>query len=231
MRKAGNRFARIWAEEKIKWANGDVSVTKMKDGATVPVDYCLSTIARLKEQKGSPIDRIEAAMGLLGEVAGQQFFYPRESLHVSLLGCTQRAADRHSFGTAQIGRIDEAITATIRPYSPARIALQGLNVAGSQVFIQCFPFDDTWAQLRGDIENALLLLGEKPIAYEDKSPIHLNIMRVTNGDKENLSRALTCIEKLRNEDFGVVELSCIDFLVTDFVVSSANTEIFKQYHL
>lgn len=231
MTTAETRFAGIWAEEKIKWANGNVAVTTMKDGATVPVDYCLTTIARIKEQKDSPIDQLETAVGHLREAAGQQFFYPRESLHVSLLGCTQRAASRHAFGADQIDRIDEAVAATLRGHSPARIALRGLNVAGPQVFVQCFPFDDTWAQLRGDIEEALLLIGEKPIAYANKLPIHLNIMRVMDGDKKSLSRTLHCVEELRDKDFGVVELSCIEFLMTDFVVSSSNSQVLKQYHL
>jgi len=231
MRKAEDRFARIWAAEKIKWEDGDVAAAMMSGGATVPVDFCLSTIARLNEQKDCPIDRVVETMKHLGKVAGQQFFYPRESLHVSLLGCTQRVGDRHSFENDQVDRINGAIAAILTGRPPVKIALRGLNVAGSQVFVQCFPFNDDWAQLRCDIEKALLLLGEKPIAYEDKSPIHLNIMRVTDADKERLSRTLHCIERLRDEDFGVVELSCIEFLMTDFVVSPANIKVFKRYHL
>jgi len=228
MSKAEDRFAQIWATEKVKWANGDVAGTVMKD---VAVDYCLSTIARLKEQENSPIDRIEEAIGLLRKVAGRQFFYPRESLHVSLLGCTQRVEDHHSFETERINRIDGAIAAVLEGRSPVRIALRGLNVVGSQVFVQCFPFDDAWAHLRDDVETAMLLLGEKPITYEDKSPIHLNTMRVADAGNGCLSRTLHCIERLRDQDFGTVELSCIEFLVTDFVVSSANTKVLKQYRL
>lgn len=231
MRKAEDRFARIWAAEKTKWMNGDVAAVAMENGATVPVDYCLSTVARLRQQAGSPIGPVAAVIRQLGKVAGRQFFYPADSLHVSLLGCTPRTTDRHFFGAGQINRIDRAIAAVLDGRPSVRIALRGLNVVGSQVFVQCFPFDDAWAQLRGDLEQALLIIGEQPIVYEDKSPIHLNIMRVTDGSEACLSRTLECIERLRDEDFGVLEVSCIEFLMTDFVVSSANTEVFKRYHL
>lgn len=90
--QAIERFEKIWETEGRKLFNGDVSPSAMKDGEIAPVDYCISTIARLMQQPhGSEIvTNIRSILFNLFKAANEQFIYPDESLHVSLLGCTQR---------------------------------------------------------------------------------------------------------------------------------------------
>jgi hypothetical protein len=58
-------------------------------------------------------------------------------------------------------------------------------------------------------------------------------MRITNNSQEELLRILNAItsQNLRNVEIGELSVSTIDLVLTDFLVSTANREIIRQFHL
>ena len=90
--QALTRFERLWKIEGDKLLRANIIPSAVKDGEIYPIDYCISTIARLIQQPhgAEVVCGIRNALSELFEAADTQFIYPDESLHVSLLGCTQR---------------------------------------------------------------------------------------------------------------------------------------------
>lgn len=220
-------FDQLWQTHRPKWSAGEVIPATMQNGATVPLDFCLTTIARLIEQPQAPVEAVEAVTTRLRQLDNSQFIYPAESIHISLLGCTPRHPSNR-LDEARIAAIHRACTETLKNFGPVKMSLEGLGIIGNQVFIQVLPQDRQWAEMRRKLEEALLTLGESPIAHPNKAPIHMNILRVTNHSKAELARLLAEIERLHATNFGDFTVSVIDFLITDFVVSPAHSNYISR---
>lgn len=223
--QAEKRFYRLWETEGKKLLSGQIVPSTMKDGEIYPIDYCLSTIARLINQPHGDeiICGIRSALSNLFETADTQFIYPDESLHVSLLGCTQREKT-NVFDGEHINKIKDICIQKIRGKEPAEINLKGVGIVGNQIFIQGIPLNRNWEELRASMDISLVESGESPISYEDKSPIHINIMRIVDSSPDLLASLHRIISQLRDVELGTVKLTAIEFVITDFCVSKNNVK-------
>lgn len=108
IKQAVKRFDRLWEIEGSKLLYADIIPSVMKNGEIHPIDYCISTIARLihQPQGGEIVCGIRSALSTLFEIADTQFIYSDESLHVSLLGCTQREKT-NAFDSNHINKIKD----------------------------------------------------------------------------------------------------------------------------
>jgi hypothetical protein len=229
---AEQRFAKLWQQGRQNLQQGQIIAAKMKDGTTDPVDYCLSTIAPLETQAQNPMAAIEAIKRELSLAAGSaQFFYPSSSIHISLLACTQRAASAEMFAAERIKRVEDICAEVIAGTGQVSMNLRGLNIIGNQVFIQAFPQTGQWAGLRQKLEDALIAAGEAPISHPDKAPVHVNLMRLTDTRPEARLALLQAIERLRQADIGIVSISEVDLVLTDFVVSAHHTTLLRKFAL
>ena len=223
VKQAVNRFDRLWKTEGGKLLCGDITPSVMENGVIGPVDYCISTIARLIQQPhgGEMIFGVRSALAELFEAADAQFIYPDESLHVSLLGCTQREKT-DAFDCGRIEKIKEVCAREIKRAEPAEILLKGVGIVGNQIFIQGIPLNRNWEALRAALDQELVKIGEKPISYEDKSPVHMNIIRIVNADSGMLKQLHKVISRLREVELGTVRLAVVEYVITDFGVSRRN---------
>lgn len=203
----------------------------MQNGVPDPVDYVLTTVARLVDQDGAPFARIAEVQTRLKAVAGRQFLYPLESMHISLLGCTQRYPTRGAFTPERIEAVRKVCSQIISGRGAAVMILRGIGIIGNQVFIQVLPHDRLWAQLRQELGDALVDIGENPITYANKNPIHLNIMRIADAELRKIADILTLVEELRNIDLGDVMFTNVTFMITDFVLAPDNTESLDTFRL
>lgn len=221
--QAMDRFEKLWETEGSKLFHGDIKPSVVINGDIYPVDYCISTIARLIHQPhgGEIVSDIRSKLSPLFEAADEQFIYPDESLHVSLLGCTQREKSS-VFDCDRIKRIKDIVIEEIQKKEPAEILLKGVGVVGNQIFIQGIPLNKNWEDLRTSLDNRLTDEGETPISYEDKSPIHINLIRITNSDIRLLRFLHEMISRLRDIELGVIKLQTIEYVITDFCVSKKN---------
>lgn len=222
--QAIKRFEKLWEIEGDKLRRGDIIPSEMKNGVIYPVDYCISTIARLLNQPFGDhlVCRIRGTLSALLKAADMQYVYPDESLHVSLLGCTQRVETINQFDREHINKIKEICQQEIEKAEPAEMILRGIGIAGNQIFIQGIPVNRNWEELRTSMTDRLVQSGENPIAYEDKSPVHINIIRIINADRDLLTSLHKEILKLRDVELGSIKLTCIQYVITDFCVSQKN---------
>ncbi len=203
---------------------GHVTPAAMYGTIPAPVDFVLTTVARIVDQDDPPLARIAAVREQLRAVGPEQFLYPLASMHITLLGCTQRHEARHVFTKDRTDAVIHTCERVLTGKGPVPMTLRGMGIIGNQVFIQVYPHNNNWAEMRVELEEELVRTGECPITYPDKRPIHLNVMRITHGDRQCLDRIVKLIEEDRRTDFGTVSLSHIAFMITDFVLSPANSE-------
>ena len=135
--QALTRFERLWKIEGDKLLKANIIPSAVKDGEIYPIDYCISTIARLIQQPhgAEVVCGIRNALSELFEAADTQFIYPDESLHVSLLGCTQRK-NTNVFEHAQINKIKHICIKEIEKKEPAEIILRGIGIVGNQILFR-----------------------------------------------------------------------------------------------
>ncbi|MGL5435676.1 MAG: hypothetical protein ACRDBO_09815 [Lachnospiraceae bacterium] len=222
--QAVKRFDKLWKIEGSKLLNADIIPSTMENGEICPVDYCISTIARLIHQPngGEIVGDIRRTLSSLFELADTQFVYPDESLHVSLLGCTQREEKMDIFDSDRINKIKDICIQEIKKKELTKIILRGIGIIGNQIFIQGIPLNSNWEELRTSMTNILVNSGENPISYEDKSPIHINIIRIVNSDRDLMATLYKVISQLRDVELGSIKLRTIEFVITDFCVSKKN---------
>ncbi len=212
-------FENLWAQARNQLAAGKITAAEMKDGQTVPPNYSVTTVARAAVQPNAPLEAIENITSRLHRDLGNQFFYQRDAFHISLLGCTPRLPYNAGFELIRIDRIRECCHQVLRAAGEIRMHLKGVGLVGNQVFIQVFPEDDGWAQLRQRLEDALLAVGEEPLSYANKHPVHMNIMRLTDINDDTLAKTLNTLDALRSADIGLFTVRYIEYAITDFVLS------------
>ena len=93
---------------------------------------------------------------------------------------------------------------------------------GNQIFIQGFPQNRNWEELRASLGEELVNSGEFPISYEDKSPVHMNIIRIVDAAPHVLASLHRAVSRLRDVELGTVKLQTVEFVITDFCVTKKN---------
>jgi 2'-5' RNA ligase len=224
-------FANLWAQAQPKWRSGDVKLALMKDGSTIPVDYCISSVAFAAHQNPAASVAINAIRAELQHIAPDQYFYLPESTHITLLGCTQRFPTPDNFSDDYVTMIANKVADVLRDQSPVRMLLKGIGVLGNQVYIQVFPYDRRWETLRQQLGDALLAVNTAPMVHPNKAPIHMNLLRMTDTAQPKLDQMLDAVAKWRETEFCEFTVSTVDLVITDFVISPAHTTHKVQYQL
>lgn len=226
-------FETLWREAEPKIVAGEIVPARMRDGSTDPVDYCLSTVSRVSSQPDSTafLQNVDTQLnGFFGAAQGQ-FWYPHASLHISLVGCTPRETTPQAFSEERREKIKSICQNALLNQHGVEVLFQGVGLIGNQVFLQGFPQDNRWEQLRTTVIEHLLRAGEQPIAYVNRAPIHMNIMRITDTSDGTLEKIYKVIEKLREAHFGSIRFTTIEFVLTDFVLSKSNVQSLARYKL
>ena len=224
--RARERFDRLRGEALAALADGTTARRLAEGGAAVPGGWCVSTIARLAVNDP---DALPALAGLQAGLAaaGPAHPYPAGSLHVSLLGATQREASAE-FATERLDGVVEAVHKTAAGVAPTAVHLGRLNLLGNQWFVEVTPADETWSALRRALVAPFEALGEQPIAYPDTEPMHLNVARLERlADPD---RAAALLEAPPDLDRPVV-LRAIEVVVTDFLVSPDTLRVLDTVRL
>lgn len=224
--RADARFARLRAEARAAVADGTTARRLAAEPGEVPTGWCVSTIARLAVNDPGSLAGVAGCQAAL-RAAGPASPYPAESLHVSLLGATQREPSP-AFAPTRVRAIVDAVRATAAGVPSVPVRLGRLNLLGAQWFVEVTPADDTWAALRRELVAPLEAMGEAPIAYADTEPVHLNVARLGRLDDPAAADAL--LADPPDVDRTVV-LRTVEVVVTDFLVSPATLRVVETVTL
>jgi hypothetical protein len=212
--RARRRFDRLRGEALAALADGTTARRLAEGDGAVPGGWCVSTIARLAVNDPDALPALAGVQAAL-PAAGPARPYPAGSLHVSLLGATQREASP-DFAPERLDGVVEAVHKTVAGVAPAAVHLGRLNLLGNQWFVEVTPADETWSALRRALVAPFEALGEEPIAYPDTEPMHLNVARLER--LTDPGRAAALLEAPPGLERAVV-LRAIEVVVTDFLVS------------
>jgi len=227
--QAQTYFDALWTRESTNLVEGGIKPAEMKGGATVPVDYCISTIGRVVSQDGGRqvAHTINNLLAVLADDSPAQFVYPPDSMHISMIGCTPRKDSMSAFPPEQIAKIRQICEESLSSIHPSEISFTGVGLTGNQIFLQGYPHDLNWESARKKIDDNLLANGEQPISYPNKFPIHLNIARITDASDKQIAGIRQFIEQNRRVEIGALLFNHIELVITDFVLSKDN---FKSLH-
>lgn len=231
--QAQTYFDALWSKESKNLVGGGIKPAEMKDGATVPIDYCVSTIGRVISQDGGRqvAHKVNNLLAVLENNSPAQFVYPPDSMHISMIGCTPRKESMNAFPPEQITKIRQICEESLSSVHPAEISFTGLGITGNQVFLQGYPHDRNWESARKVIDTNLSVKGEQPISYPDKFPIHLNIARITDASDQQIAGIRNFIEQNRTIEIGTLLFDHIELVITDFVLSKNNFQSLHTYNL
>lgn len=224
-------FDDLWAKQSTEWDKGNVQATKIKNGTTDPAQMCISTIARLINQETNCFERVQKVIEELKLIDTTQHYYPQDSLHITVLGLTQHQDSTEKFSDQDINRLKSMIDPILQTAKKVKMHLKGLGVVGNQVFIQVYPNTNDWEKLREELDINLQSAKETPISYPNKSPIHLNLIRITDNSPEKVNKLYNKIKELHEYDFGETTFHTIELLITDFFILPEYRKIIQTYKL
>lgn len=214
--RATARFAALRRQ-----ALDDLSAGRPPAGPHPPPDgWCVSTVVRLVNDAPGVV----AAVGHLQrrlDQTGSWAHYAPESLHVSLLGCTQREVACQVDQQDRLAAIRAAVAGVVVEAVPVTVTVGPLGLLGPQAFVEVVPADERWADLRRRVADALAGVGESPMTHPDPEPIHLNVSRLAGTYDTAALRTL-----LTDDTTAVaasVHLATIELVVTDFALTPATT--------
>lgn len=193
----------------------------------LPAGYCVSAIARLAVNDATAVDALIEAQRRLAGAVPLGYAYPAESLHVTLIGCTQRepAAD---FAAHRLDRIGEAVRVVTGPVAPVAVRLGRTTLAGGQFFVEMITDDPAWAGMRTRLAEELRGRGESPIVHPDNEPMHVNLARADGAlSPERVAAALDAAGEVGRE----LELALVEVVVTDFLVTPAALRVVEAVQL
>ena len=222
-----------WRRGSAQWISNDVACTNLRNGRPTPVNYCVSTVARLCFQPHSPMDKVLETLRILSPVDGGVLYqYPRRSLHFTLLGCTQRLPRRSLFTKTRINTIAAQCERILTGAGRTVVNFQGLCISESQIFLQGFPRDLKWAELRSSVETSMKAIGETPISYPNPQlPVFLNIARLATMNPSHVRYLLGQVERLRAQSVGDVVVGRVELMIADQVLSPQRTRRVTYFRL
>ena len=211
--RAHARFGRLRDEARRAVASGALAA-QLAGGDEVPAGWCVSTIARLVVNDPAAVPGLARAQDAIAGT-GACTRYPARSLHVSLLGCTPREPDP-AFAPERVAAIVGAVAEVVagRPATP--VELGALNLLGNQWFVEVVPRDETWSDLRRALVAPLEALGDRPIAYPDTEPMHLNVARQRTLASPGAAERLLASPPAQPRPLA---LTTIEVVTTDFTVT------------
>lgn len=183
----------------------------------------ITTIVRLPAGLYDIINEIQE---ILSKNLVGQYIYPLSDVHMTIRELT-------SF-CLEIWRVDSLINFCRKIFSqvePFAVHLEGIHLSSSSAFIRAYSNDGALLGLRDVIDKTFIKSTQ--IRLEDKAKTlksfgHINIARFVQPRKVALF--LDCL-KLRSKVFGNMEVSRIELVRTDKLLSAEGTEIIHVYDL
>jgi len=198
------------------------------DFSAPPEGWCLATIARVAVNAPKLLETLKKIQDNIKSEC-DVFLYDEKSFHVSLLGCSQREPESPINDKARVEKVQNVVSETLRDHAPVDMRLGRLNLLRNQFFLEVYLKDEEWPGIRSALAESLLGIGEDPIVYSDKEPVHLNLARLTAPcSAETVARLIGSPD---NDAATSLSISTVELVVTDFVVTPETLAVVEAFRL
>ncbi len=222
--RARQRFAVIRAESSARNSSGQLSADVGAGAFKVPEGLCISAVARLAVNAPDLMAQVSSIQEAVAR-SGDCYLYLPESLHISLLGLTQR--ELGPFPERRRDRVRSVFRAVVAQSPRSEMHLSGLNLLGNQWFIQVEPTSRAWANTREALAIAVREFGEEPLSFRDPEPVHLNIARLVGTPDSAVVARL-----LEGDPFDIeMPITRVELVLTDFVLDPENVVVLDELTL
>jgi 2'-5' RNA ligase len=173
----------------------------------------LSVVARLPAGLGQSL---EAATRPLVETASAHYAYPAGTIHLTVMSL------------ADISDANDQLHEIARRRPPFAVDVGGLNASTRTVFAELYPRDGGLAALRRDLGQALAPLHAPPSQWLRQRVAHANVLRLAAPLGALVIEALA---GLRSRDFGGFQVTEVELVRTDKVLSVEGTRVLGRFAL
>jgi 2'-5' RNA ligase len=187
--------------------------TRVRELAEIGQPHLLTTVVRLPAELAEPLAEAAAPLRC---AQPEHYVYPADSIHLTILALGDAA-----------GAEDEirSIADRRRPFA---VDVHGLNVSRSTVFAELYPRGSGLESLRRELHRALATPQAPPLRWLRQRLAHANIVRFAAPVDRRL---IAEVAKLRARCFGRFEVTEIELVRADKVLSSGGTRVLRRFPL
>jgi 2'-5' RNA ligase len=160
-----------------------------------------------------------------------QHYYERNEIHITILSIISCYNGFHKENIDKEQYVD-IIKKSIDKAGPIEIRFRGITASPSCIMIQGYPVDDRLKKIRDQLRENFS--GSKLENSIDKRYLletaHSTIIRFKNQVK-NPDPLLECLYKYRTQDFGITQISHLDFVFNDWYMSNKVVSNMKTFIL
>jgi 2'-5' RNA ligase len=171
------------------------------------------------------VTSVVAALERLRGISSHHYFYPADSMHVTVGGVSRFLSD----GSNAAARLAE-LRAIIGSYPSFDLTLRGLNVSPFTIFAQVIPHSRTLRALRTDLRMLSRQAGEA-IGFGDYVRDFLPHMNIVRFSGRVTADFLEEVSASRQEWFGRWTVREVEVIRTDTLLSREGREVLARIPL
>jgi 2'-5' RNA ligase len=173
----------------------------------------LSVVARLPAELGQSL---EAATQPLVGTGQRHYAYPAGTIHLTVMSLA---------GVSEVG---DQLHEIARRRPPFAVDVGGLNASTRTAFAELYPRNGGLVALRRDLAKALTPLHAPPSRWLRQRVAHANVLRLAAPVDASVIEALA---RLRSRDFGRFQVTEVELVRTDKVLSVEGTRVLGRFAL
>lgn len=220
-------YDRLWEESYAQFRNGEF---QLDNSILSPEDQRrgITLLARITNPVNREISRFSNAASSLEP---DQYYYPPGDLHLTILSIITCVEGFHLSGIESQEYAD-IIRDCCSQFCPLKIEFRGLTASASCIMVQGFPDDGRLNNLRETLRERFSMSSLRhsiDSRYRIKTA-HSTVIRFHKpiGDATSFVKLL---EKYRDYDFGVLEVSQLELVFNDWYQTRSNTILLDRFHL
>lgn len=222
------RYSSLWNTAFPAICSGAVEMDSVLAAAKPDLRRGLTLIAQPSEETAN---RVLEFLDRLRELDPAQYYYPRTSLHLTVLSLFTGTTEHKRFA-AKTSFYLEAVEAALADANSFAIDFKGVTVSPGAIMIQGFPHGAALEMLRdglrASLQNAGLAEG-LDVRYR-LITAHLTACRFRSPLRDSVRFAET-LQEFRQTSFGSSIIKVLKLVKSDWYISPETTEILGEYSL
>lgn len=228
LNEARQTYARLWNEAAPAFERNDLEFDRHLPGKSQDLRRGLALALRPCRTLQQSIS---AYLRQLAEVAPGQYFYRPEEFHVTVLSIIP-GSESWQDRIHHLAAYQSIISEVLQRHRKFSITFRGVTASRGGVMIQGFPNDDTLAQIRTDLREALRQnqLGEQLDARYKINTAHITVMRFCDANLD-AKKLLALLKANRATAFGETRVENLELILGDWYASAETASTLLEYQL